>query len=153
MEYLEITLKYLTPLVGVIIGALMNQLYTSRRLADKTREERFFDVYEHFYSDEMIEVRRAADKHLLDNKEKSFEFCIGYDSGEGALALSRILHSFQRLAVACDTGQIDSELAKSYMQGQLRYWYTTHLYRFKAKMQERGEFLHILQLAEQWGIA
>lgn len=153
MDSFELFLKYLTPLMGVIVGALMNQSFTNRKNKDQSKEAKFFAIYEHFYSDEMIVTRREADKHLLDNQDKSFEYCIGYESGNGALSFSRVLHAFQRLSVACAAGQIDSDLAKSYMEGQLKYWYETHLLRFEKVMKERGEFVHIIKLANRWGIA
>lgn len=143
-------------LLGLLVGLFLQQKNLSRKEElekNEKKDEKFFSIYEHFYSDEMIETRRKADEFLLKNIDKNYNYCIGYESGKDAVAFSKVLHFFQRLAVACDTKQIDAELAKSYLKQQLKYWYNEHLNRFENELNSRNEFTQVLKLVKQWGIA
>lgn len=159
MEDPKIIAAFIAAIISVFISLTSwflqhkSQLRKEEIEKSQRQDERFFYLYEHFYSDEMIVTRRKADKYLLQNENENYEFCIGYESGKNALNFSKVLHSFQRLAVACDTNQINDQLAKSYLYKQLEYWYNTHLKRFEKELNARNEFTQVLGLAKQWGIA
>lgn len=116
-------MSVLIGLIGVVLGALLASWLARWRTVKEARVRHTLNLIDEFHSREMLRARNVAAKVLTsaENPPLSVEQCMAQGE-EVWIAISVVLHYFDKVEVLLETKWIEYELLKRLLGRYVRLW-------------------------------